>query len=234
MKVFISLLLPFLGTTLGAFCVYFIKKNIKKKFEIIILAFAAGVMMAASIWSLIMPSIQLANVFVSSIGLICGVLLFYLLDRYLNKKNSKKDKMQLAINIHNIPEGMAVGVLIASYLQGSATYTMVLALAIGIALQNFPEGLIVSLPSFKKCKNKNKAFLDGVKSACFETLGAIVTLIFTNVITSILPLLLNVAAGAMIYVVITELIPESQTKENTNTIWFTIGFIIMMLLDVLV
>ena len=234
MNILISLLLPFLGTTLGAACVYFLKKNIKRKYEIIILAFAAGVMMAASIWSLIIPSLELSNAFVASIGLLFGILLFYLLDCYLNKKNSKKDKMMLAINIHNIPEGMAVGVLLASYLQGNANFTMVLALSLGIAIQNFPEGLIVSIPSYKKKKNKNKAFLEGVKSAAFELLGAVITLIFTNVITFFLPFLLNVAAGAMIYVIITELIPESTSKENTNTIWFTIGFIIMMLLDVLV
>lgn len=239
METFIGILIPFIGTILGSLMVYFLKEKLNKNFETIILGFASGVMIAASIWSLLIPSLELAtgiNWIPASIGLTLGIGLFYCLDYILKKKkiaeSNRLDNLMLAITIHNIPEGMAVGVAFASYLAGSVSLASCMALAIGIAIQNFPEGTIVSLPLYKKGYSKNKAFLYGFISACFELLGAVITLIFTNLITSILPYLLALAAGAMFYVVVIELIPESNSENKLNVIGYLIGFLIMMILDV--
>lgn len=239
METVIGILIPFIGTSLGSMMVYFLKNKLNKNFERIILGFAAGVMVAASIWSLILPSMELVeqNVwFPASVGLTLGILIFYFLDLLLKKKkiiNSEKvDNLMLAITIHNIPEGMAVGIAFASYLTGTVSLASCMALAIGIAIQNFPEGTIVSMPLYKKGYSKNKAFLYGIISALFELIGAIVTLLFTNFITVILPYLLSLAAGAMFYVVIIELIPESDSDNKLNAIGYLIGFLIMMILDV--
>lgn len=239
METMIGILIPFIGTVLGSMMVYFLKNKLNKNFERIIIGFAAGVMVAASIWSLLIPSMDLVENHVwlpASIGLFLGIMIFYILDLILKKKNitnsDKVDNLMLAITIHNIPEGMAVGVAFASYLSGTIPLASCLALAIGIAIQNFPEGTIVSLPLYKKGYSKNKAFLYGLISALFELLGAIVTLLFTNFITAILPYLLALAAGAMFYVVVIELIPESDHENHLNIIGYLIGFLIMMILDV--
>lgn len=245
MNIVIGLLIPFIGTVFGSLMVYFMKDKLNRNIEVIILGFAAGVMVAASIWSLIIPAMNLVdNVkwLPVSVGLFLGVLLFWIIDFWMNKRNTCENaleqhdykKLMVAVTLHNIPEGMAVGVIFASYLAGSsmASLASCYALCLGIAIQNFPEGIIVSLPMYKNGYSKNKAFLYGVVSAVFELLGAIITLIFTNIVTLILPYLLALAAGAMFYVVVVELIPESQDKNNLNIIGFLIGFMLMMILDV--
>lgn len=240
MRVLFGLLIPFFGTVLGSAMVYFIKDKISRKLEILILGFAAGVMMAASVWSLIIPAIEMSKGIMwlpASIGLVLGILFFFLIDYVLAKKNinesSSIDKMMLAITIHNIPEGCAVGIIFASMLMyHNVTLATCYALAIGIGIQNIPEGLIVSLPIKNKGESKNKAFLYGIISAIFELLGAVITLIFSSIVSVILPYLLAFAAGAMFYVIIVELIPESTENSKINTIGFLIGFVIMMILDV--
>lgn len=239
MEIIIGILIPFFGTVLGSTMVYFMKKNISKKIERMILGIAAGVMVAASIWSLLIPSMEMSNHLVwlpASIGMTLGIFIFYFIDLILKKKkidsSGKIDNIMLAITLHNIPEGMAVGIAFASYLAGGLSLTACYALAIGIAIQNFPEGTIVSLPLYKKGYSKNKSFLYGFISALFELLGAIITLVFTNIVSIIMPYLLALAAGAMFYVTIVELIPESDSENKTNVIGFLIGFLIMMILDV--
>lgn len=240
MSVLMGILIPFVGTTLGAAMVYFVKNKISRKLEIVILGFAAGVMMAASIWSLIIPAIEMSKHIVwlpATIGLAIGILFFFLIDYLLNKKkiniSGNIDKMMLAITLHNIPEGCAVGIIFASYmLYHNVTLTACYALAIGIAIQNIPEGLIVSLPLKNKGLTKTKAFIYGIISALFELMGAVVTLVFSSIVSIFLPYLLSFAAGAMIYVIIVELIPESTEENKVNTIGFICGFIIMMILDV--
>ena len=237
MNTTIGILIPFIGTILGSSLVFFSKNKLPKQFENIIFGISAGVMVASSIWSLIIPSIELkGNIIHTTIGLISSFLFFFIID-FFQTKNKKKiiktNRMMLAITLHNIPEGMAVGVAFASYIVNPSSISLAscFALSIGIAIQNFPEGFIVSVPLKQKGYSKLKAFIYGVVSAIFELLGAIITLLFTNIITVALPFLLAFAAGAMIYVVIVELIPESDEKYHTNTIGFIIGFIIMMLLD---
>ncbi len=236
MNVFIGIMIPFIGTVLGSMLVYVMKKELNKKVEIIIYGFAAGVMMAALVWSLIIPALEQSNVIPVIIGLIFGVGIFYLIDCVMDKKKIKNEKVSnimFAITLHNIPEGMAVGVAFASFLAGGLSLTACYALAIGIAIQNIPEGSVVSFPLLKKGFSKNRAFIYGVISALFELLGALITLIFTNVIIVILPCMLAIAAGAMMYVIVIELIPESVDKSRLNVIGFLIGFVIMMVLDVM-
>ena len=230
MKVILGILIPFIGTIIGALLVFFMKKEINKKIEIIIYGFAAGVMMAALIWSLIIPAIESSSVIPVVIGLVLGVGTFYLMDLYFNKKK-KINNLMVAVTLHNIPEGMAVGVAFASYLVGGLSLAAAYALAIGIAIQNFPEGSVVSFPLLKQGFNKRKAFMYGFISGIFELLGTLVTLLFTNFVVVILPYMLSIAAGAMMYVIVVELIPESNDKSKLNVIGFLIGFIIMMLLD---
>lgn len=232
MKVILGILIPFIGTIIGALLVFFMKKEINKKIEIIIYGFAAGVMMAALIWSLIIPAIESSSVIPVVIGLVLGVGTFYLMDLYFNKKK-KINNLMVAVTLHNIPEGMAVGVAFASYLVGGLSLAAAYALAIGIAIQNFPEGSVVSFPLLKQGFSKRKAFMYGFISAVFELLGTLVTLLFTNFVVVILPYMLSIAAGAMMYVIVVELIPESNDKSKLNVIGFLIGFIIMMLLDVM-
>ena len=188
METFIGISIPFIGTLLGSTMVYFLKKNLSKGFERIILGLAAGVMIAASIWSLLIPSMEMAECIIwlpASIGMIIGIFIFYFIDLILKKKKIEKsekvDNIMLAVTLHNIPEGMAVGIAFASYLSGGLSLAACYALAIGIAIQNFPEGTIVSLPLYKKGYSKNKAFFYGFISALFELFGAIITLIFTNI-----------------------------------------------------
>ena len=232
MKVILGILIPFIGTIIGALLVFFMKKEINKKIEIIIYGFAAGVMMAALIWSLIIPAIESSSVIPVVIGLVLGVGTFYLMDLYFNKKK-KINNLMVAVTLHNIPEGMAVGVAFASYLVGGLSLAAAYALAICIAIQNFPEGSVVSFPLLKQGFSKRKAFMYGFISAVFELLGTLVTLLFTNFVVVILPYMLSIAAGAMMYVIVVELIPESNDKSKLNVIGFLIGFIIMMLLDVM-
>lgn len=234
MEVILGILIPFIGTIIGSLLVYIMKKELNKKIEIIIYGFAAGVMMAALIWSLIIPAIeQSVSMIPIVIGLVIGVGIFYVIDKVMDDRKKKIDNLMLAITLHNIPEGMAVGVAFASYLSGGLSLTAAYALTIGIAIQNFPEGSVVSFPLLKKGYSKNKAFLYGFISAVFELLGTLITLLFTNIIISIMPYMLCIAAGAMMYVIVVELIPESDSKSKLNIIGFLIGFIVMMLLDVM-
>lgn len=236
MSVIIGVLIPFVGTIIGAACVYVMKKEIDKKLEIIIYGFAAGVMMAALIWSLIIPAIDKGSIIPVVVGLIIGVISFYFIDLYWDKKEYVEDKinnLMVAVTLHNIPEGMAVGVAFASYLSGGLNLASCYALAIGIAIQNFPEGSVISFPLLKKGFSKNKAFKYGFISAIFELLGTLVTLLFTNFVVAILPYMLAIAAGAMMYVIVVELIPESHNKSKLNVVGFLLGFIVMMVLDVM-
>ena len=231
MKVIIGILIPFIGTIIGSLLVFFMKKEINKKIEIIIYGFAAGVMMAALIWSLVIPAIESSSIFPVIIGLILGVGTFYLMDLHLNKKK-RINNLMVAVTLHNIPEGMAVGVAFASYLVGGLSLASAYALTIGIAIQNFPEGSVVSFPLIKQGFSKKKAFMYGFISGVFELLGTLITLLFTNIVIVILPYMLSIAAGAMMYVIVVELIPESDDKSKLNVVGFLIGFIIMMVLDV--
>ena len=255
-EVTLGLLIPFLGTCLGSICVYFMRNELSEHIQKILTGFAAGVMMAASIFSLLIPSIQQESemgkwsVMPAFVGLWLGVLFLLLIDTivpHLHKfaqesEGIKKDAlskqmmMLLAVAIHNIPEGMAVGVVFAGYLQGNVylSFTAALSLSIGIAIQNFPEGAIVSMPMHSKGLSKNKACFYGILSGIVEPLGAILTICFSSVIIPALPYLLGFAAGAMIYVVVEELIPEMMHGNHSNwaTIFFSVGFSLMMVLDV--
>lgn len=255
MKLFWGLLIPFLGTTLGSGMVFLMKNKINKKIEKLLLGFASGVMIAASIWSLIIPALDMAEEqggitwVPATIGFLLGICFLLILDSIiphlhlntdkpegLKSKIQKTTMMVLAVTLHNIPEGMAVGVVFAGALAQNTGITMAgaIALAIGIAIQNFPEGAIISMPLKSEGMSKSKAFLYGTLSGIVEPIGAILTICLTNLVVPILPYLLSFAAGAMIYVVVEELIPESQTGEHSNigTIGVAIGFVIMMILDV--
>ena len=255
MEVFWGLAIPFFGTTLGAAMVFFMKNKINNKVEKTLLGFASGVMVAASVWSLLIPSIEMANEqkiiawVPATVGLLFGIAFLLVLDSiipHLHLKSSepegiksklkKTTMMVLAVTLHNIPEGMAVGVLFAGALSQNSGVTMAgaFALAIGIAIQNFPEGAIISMPLKSEGMSKSKAFLYGTLSGIVEPIGAVITILLTSAIVRVLPFLLSFAAGAMMYVVVEELIPESQNGEHSNlgTIGFAIGFAIMMILDV--
>lgn len=254
MEVTIGLLIPFLGTSLGSLMVFLIKDKMNPKVEKLLLGFASGVMIAASIFSLIIPSIEMAtsqNIIAylpASIGFLLGMGFLLLLDSIIPhlhngsenpegiKSNLKKKTMMVfAITLHNIPEGMAVGVIFAGALaSNNISFASALALSIGIAIQNFPEGAIVSLPLAIEGKSKSKAFLMGVGSGIVEPIAAVITILLSQVMIPILPYLLSFAAGAMIYVVVEELIPESQNGKHSNiaTIGVAIGFVLMMILDV--
>ena len=251
----IGLLIPFLGTTLGSAMVFLMKNKMNTKVQKLLLGFASGVMIAASIWSLITPSIEMAEEqgivswIPAAIGFLFGIIFLLVLDSiiphlHLNSKKPEGIKaklknttmMVLAVTLHNIPEGMAVGVVFAGVLAQNTTITLAgaFALSIGIAIQNFPEGAIISMPLKNEGMSKPKAFLYGTLSGIVEPIGAIITIFLTGIVTPILPYLLSFAAGAMIYVVVEELIPESQVGKHSNigTIGVAIGFVIMMILDV--
>ncbi len=255
MQILIGILIPFLGTILGAATVFLIKDKLSQKIKKILLGFAAGVMIAASVWSLIIPSIEMAEEqgtigwIPATIGFLLGITFLLILDSTIPHMHLESEKPEgiktklkkttmlvLAVTLHNIPEGMAVGVLFAGAIIGNTGVTIAgaLTLAIGIAIQNFPEGAIISMPLKSEGISKTKSFLYGALSGIVEPIAAIITILLTNVIVSILPYLLSFAAGAMIYVVVEELIPESQTGEHSNigTIGVAIGFVIMMILDV--
>lgn len=255
MNIFLGLLIPFLGTTLGSAMVFLMKDKMNNKVEKLLLGFASGVMIAASIWSLLIPSLEMAEEqekiswIPATIGFLFGVIFLLILDSVIPHLHLKSDEpegiksklkkttmMVLAVTLHNIPEGMAVGVTFAGALIENTGITMAgaLALAIGIAIQNFPEGAIISMPLRSEGTSKSKSFLYGTLSGIVEPIGAIITILLTNAVVPILPYLLSFAAGAMIYVVVEELIPELQTGEHSNigTIGVAIGFVIMMILDV--
>ena len=255
METFLGILIPFLGTTLGAACVFFMKKSLGDLVQRSLAGFAAGVMVAASIWSLLLPAIEQSedmgklSFLPAFIGFWAGVLFLLLLDHLIphlhvgsdqsegpKSKLGRTTMMVLAVTVHNIPEGMAVGVMYAGFLAGSAQITAAsaLALSIGIAIQNFPEGAIISMPLRAEGESRERAFLGGVLSGAVEPIGAVLTIIAAQLIIPALPYLLSFAAGAMLYVVVEELIPEMSQGRHSNlgTVFFAVGFSVMMTLDV--
>lgn len=255
MSEMIVLLVPLLGTSLGASMVFLMRKEMNPRLEKALLGFAAGVMIAASVWSLLIPSIDMAaeqgviSWIPALVGFLLGIVFLLLIDTLtphlhlasdqpegVKSGFSKTTMMLLAVTIHNIPEGMAVGVAFAGAVLGNTGITMAgaLALAVGIAIQNFPEGAIISMPLRGEGMSRTKAFVCGVLSGVVEPLGALLTILLTSRIRPALPYFLSFAAGAMIYVVVEELIPESQNGEHSNigTIGVAIGFALMMVLDV--
>ena len=254
-QLLIGVLVPFLGTALGSAMVFFMKKELSEKLNHALEGFAAGVMVAASIWSLIIPAMeQSASMgklsFIPAVaGFWIGILFLLCLDEmiphlHMNsdepegmKANFKKTTMMvLAVTLHNIPEGMAVGVVYAGWLTGTSGITAAgaLALALGIAIQNFPEGAIISMPLRSKGESRTRAFVSGVLSGLVEPIGTIITILLAGLIVPVLPYLLCFAAGAMMYVVIEELVPEMASGKHTNvsTVMFALGFTLMMTLDV--
>ena len=255
MELVSGLLIPFAGTALGAAMVFFMRNKMNKLLEKLLLGFASGVMIAASIWSLILPAIKMSEEqgkiawLPATLGFLFGIAFLLVLDTVIphlhlhndrpegvKSKLKKTTMLVLAVTLHNIPEGMAVGVTFAGAMIGNAGITMAgaLALAIGIAIQNFPEGAIISMPLKAEGISKPKAFVLGTLSGIVEPIGAVVTILLTKSVVPILPYVLAFAAGAMIYVVVEELIPESQDGEHSNigTIGVAIGFVVMMILDV--
>lgn len=255
LSVFYGILIPFLGTSFGAACVFFMKHDMSERLSRILTGFAAGVMVAASIWSLLIPAMDQSEemgkfAFVPAVaGFWGGILFLLLLDhviphlhRYSVSAEGPKSRLQrttmmvLAVTLHNIPEGMAVGVVYAGYLAGNAKITVAaaMALSIGIAIQNFPEGAIISMPLRVEGMKVSKAFAGGVLSGIVEPVGAVLTILAAGYIVPALPYLLSFAAGAMIYVVVEELIPEMSQGEHSDlgTIFFAVGFTVMMSLDV--
>lgn len=251
----IVLLIPLAGTSLGAMMVFFMKNKMNLKIEKMLLGFAGGVMIAASVWSLLIPSIDMAGeqekiAWVPAlIGFILGMLFLLLIDSIVPhlhlesnqpegiKSELKKTTMMLfAVTIHNIPEGMAVGVAFAGAMSSNTEITLAgaVALSLGIAIQNFPEGAIVSMPLRGEGMSRKQAFLCGVMSGVVEPIGAFITILLAERVVPLLPYLLSFAAGAMMYVVIEELIPESQSGEHSNigTMGAAAGFALMMVLDV--
>ncbi len=250
-----EIFLPFLGTCFGAACVFFMRDSLHPLIQRTLTGFAAGVMVAASVWSLLVPAMEQADhmgqwAFLPAvIGVWLGVLFLLVLDKtipHLHQNSSQPEgphtclkrttMLVLAVTLHNIPEGMAVGVVLAGWIAGNSGITAAgtLALSIGIALQNFPEGAIISMPLRAEGMGKGRAFLYGVLSGIVEPLAAILTMLAAGLVLPALPYLLSFAAGAMIYVVVEELIPEASAGEHSNlgTLFFAAGFSIMLALDV--
>ena len=253
--VLMGITIPFAGTALGSACVFFMKKQLGEKVQKALTGFAGGVMVAASIWSLIIPAMEQTKglgslSFIPAVlGFWLGILFLLLLDSVVphlhmhaekaegpKAKIKKTTMMVLAVTLHNIPEGMAVGVVYAGFISGNTAITAggALALALGIAIQNFPEGAIISMPLCAEGKSRGKAFLDGVLSGAVEPVGAVITILAAGFIVPLMPYLLSFAAGAMIYVVVEELIPEMSAGEHSNigVVMFAAGFTLMMALDV--
>ena len=254
-NVLIGIMAPFLGTALGAALVLFMTGKMNIKLQRILTGFAAGVMVAASIWSLLIPSIDQSahlgklSFLPAVVGFLLGMMFLLVLDTFtphlhlnsdsaegLKVKLDKTTMLVLAVALHNIPEGMAVGAVFAGLLSGAGEITLMgaLALSVGIAIQNFPEGAIISMPLKAEGSSKKKAFLYGVLSGAVEPLAAVITILLSGIMVPILPYLLSFAAGAMLYVVVEELIPEMSEGEHSNmgTISFALGFSLMMILDV--
>lgn len=255
MKDFIIIAIPFLGTVLGSAMVFFMKKEMNAKLGKLLLGFASGVMIAASVWSLLIPAIEMSEEqgkwswLPATAGFLLGMGFLLLLDSLVPHLHIDSEKPEgvksgfrkttmlvLAVTLHNLPEGMAVGVTFAGAMLAGTGITMAgaLALAVGIAIQNFPEGAIISMPLRSAGASKGKAFLYGVLSGIVEPVGSIITILLAAQVVPILPYLLAFAAGAMIYVVVEELIPEAQSGEHTNigTVGVAIGFALMMVLDI--
>ena len=255
MQLAVGLLLPFLGTTLGAACVFFMKGQMKPLVQKMLLGFASGVMVAASVWSLLIPAMDMSEemgkyAFIpAAAGFLLGILFLLGMDRAVPhlhmgaecaegpKCSLKKTTMLvLAVTLHNIPEGMAVGVVFAGMLSQNTEITVAgaFALSVGMAIHNFPEGAIISMPLKSEGTGKGKAFLYGMLSGAVEPVAAVITILLAGFITPVLPYLLSFAAGAMLYVVVEELIPEASEGEHSNigTIGFAAGFVLMMILDV--
>ena len=254
-NVLMGLMIPFAGTALGSGCVFFMKKEMGEKLQKSLTGFASGVMVAASIWSLIIPAMDLTenmgklSFLPAVVGFWFGILFLLLLDcviphLHINSEEAEGPKTKLqkltmmvfAVVLHNIPEGMAVGVVYAGFVSGNTSVTAggALALALGIAIQNFPEGAIISMPLRAEGASKKKAFLYGVLSGAVEPVGAALTILATGLVLPLMPYLLSFAAGAMMYVVVEELVPEMSQGEHSNVgvIMFAVGFTLMMALDV--
>lgn len=255
--IMLTLWIPFLGTMLGSGCVLFMKNKLNDKVQKALSGFAAGVMVAASVWSLLIPAMDSSkeqgmgklSFFPATVGFLLGIFFLLLLDvliphLHVNEEEAEGPKVSLkkttmlvlAVTLHNIPEGMAVGVTFAGVLAGDSSITMMgaIALAVGIAIQNFPEGAIVSMPLCSAGNGKGKAFLSGTLSGIVEPVAAIFTIWLAKYLIGVMAYLLAFAAGAMMYVVVEELVPESAEGEHSNigTIGFAIGFVLMMILDV--
>lgn len=251
-SVIIALLIPFVGTALGSAFVFFMRKDMPALLQKALLGFASGVMVAASVWSLLIPSMDMTpgNVWPATIGLLSGFAFLLLIDRITphlhlsggpegpRSRLSRTTMLALAVTIHNLPEGMAVGVAIAGALgAGSAGLTLAgaFALSLGIAIQNVPEGAIISMPLRAAGNSKGKSFLIGALSGIVEPIGGALVILLASIVTGMMPYLLSFAAGAMLYVVIEELVPEASEGEHSNlgTVGFAAGFALMMVLDVL-
>lgn len=254
MEIILGILIPFIGTMIGASMVFFMRNTLNKCLEKILLGLSSGVMIAASIWSLIMPSLEMAESqgiiewFPATIGFILGIIFLILTDTFVSKLENRlnlneksenfKNNLMLffAVTLHNIPEGMAVGVAFAGVISGNVGMTLLgaMSLAIGIGIQNIPEGAIISMPLKATGISKYKAFLYGFISGIVEPIAAFITILLTSKIAIVLPYLLAFAAGAMIYVVANELIPKAQSGKYSKIgiIGLTVGFLIMMILDV--
>ena len=254
-NVWLGILIPFVGTTLGSACVFFMRNELNPLLQKALLGFASGVMVAASVWSLLIPAMDMSEgmgklAFIpAASGLMFGFLFLLLMDKLVPhlhlgqdepeglKSHWKKTTMLvLAVTLHNIPEGMAVGVVFAGMLADSTEITLAGAfvLSLGIAIQNFPEGAIISMPLRGEGESRLKAFASGTLSGIVEPIAALITILLSGFLTPVLPYLLAFAAGAMLYVVVEELIPEANEGEHSNiaTIGFAVGFVIMMILDV--
>ena len=250
-----EILLPFLGTTAGAAGVFFMKGSMPRSFERLLTGFAAGVMVAASVWSLLIPSMEEAThmgrlAFIPAVvGLWLGFLFLMVLDRLVPHLHMHSNECEgpncalgrsimlvLAVALHNLPEGMAVGVVLAGLMSGETAVSSAgaFALSLGIAIQNFPEGAIISMPLHSDGMSRRRAFGYGVLSGLVEPLGAILTLLASGLVLPALPYFLSFAAGAMLYVVVEELIPEMSEGEHSHigTIAFAVGFSLMMILDI--
>lgn len=255
MDILLGLMLPFIGTAAGSACVFFMKDQIKPGVQKALLGFAAGVMVAASVWSLLIPAMEMSEhmgkmAFVpAAAGFLIGMGFLFLLDQAIPHLHlgsntpegpccqlKRTTMLMLAVTIHNFPEGAAAGAALAGVMSGDGRITMAgaLTLALGIAIQNFPEGAIISLPLKNEGISRRKAFLSGAASGIVEPISAVAAILLATVVNPVLPYLLSFAAGAMIYVVVEELIPEASQGSHSNigTIGFAAGFVIMMILDV--
>lgn len=254
-EILAGLLLPFLGTSLGAACVFVMKEELSARVQKALMGFAAGVMVAASIWSLLIPAMEESaslgswSFLPAVIGFWVGTLFLLALDHLIphlhlhaeqaegpHSRFSKTVMMALAVTLHNIPEGMAVGVVLAGWLAGGGdiSFSAALALSVGIAIQNFPEGAIVSMPLRASGASRARAFVLGMLSGAVEPVGGALTILAASFVVPVLPYLLAFAAGAMLYVVVEELIPEMSegTHSDVGVVCFAVGFTLMMALDV--
>ncbi len=229
MKIIIGILLPLFGTIIGSASIYFIKHDINIKVKKIIIAFSSGIMLSSAIWSLMIPAINESNnIVIPVLGFSIGIIFLLIVNKFHSNDNQL---VVLSIILHNIPEGMAVGVAFANIVNNYMTYPMALILSIGIAIQNIPEGAIVSIPLYMQNYKKNKAFLIGCLSGVVEPIGALIAFLITSKIIILLPWILSLAAGTMIYVVIEDLLPDCQNKNLI--IPFSIGFLLMIVLECL-